>query len=139
MKNSMSTWHAGARLGSVIVALGGLMAGPTAAAVASMAPRVHQDSRLVVITTGGTLRGKATGRMDEFLGIPYAAPPVGRLRWRPPHPAAPWTGVRAATAFGPHCPQPPSGFGVASTSENCLYLNVFTPAGARNDGRGLPV
>jgi para-nitrobenzyl esterase len=139
MKNSMSTWHAGARLGSVIVALGGLMAGPTAAAVASMAPRVHQDSRLVVITTGGTLRGKATGRMDEFLGIPYAAPPVGRLRWRPPHPAAPWTGVRAATAFGPHCPQPPSGFGVASTSENCLYLNVFTPAGARNGGRGLPV
>ncbi len=54
-------------------------------------------------------------------------------------PAAPWTGIPAATAFAPHCPQPPSGFGVASTSENCLYLNVFTPAGASTGGRGLPV
>jgi para-nitrobenzyl esterase len=77
------------------------------------------------------------GRTDEFLGIPYAAPPVGALRWRPPQPAAPWTGIRDATAFAPHCSQPPSGFGVASTSENCLYLNVYTPAGART--RDLPV
>jgi para-nitrobenzyl esterase len=138
MKNSGSARHAGARLGAAIVALGALMAGATAA-IASTAPGVHRDSRLLVTTTAGTLRGKVTGRMDEFLGIPYAAPPVGRLRWRPPHPPAPWTGIRAATAFGPHCPQPPSGFGVASTSENCLYLNVFTPAGARHDQRGLPV
>jgi para-nitrobenzyl esterase len=75
--------------------------------------------------------------MDEFLGIPYAAPPVGPLRWRPPQPPARWTGIREATAFAPHCPQPPSGFGVASTSENCLYLSVFVPAGA--PGRHLPV
>src|ERR1700722_20142989 len=70
---------------------------------------------------------------------PYAAPPVGPLRWRPPQPAARWSGTREATAFAPHCPQPPSAFGVASTSENCLYLNVFTPAGGWNGSRGLPV
>jgi para-nitrobenzyl esterase len=64
---------------------------------------------------------------------------VGPLRWRPPQPAVPWTGIRDATTFAPHCPQPPSGFGVASTSENCLYLNVFAPAGDRAGGRGLPV
>ena len=75
--------------------------------------------------------------MDEFLGIPYAAPPVGPLRWRPPQPPARWTGIREAMAFAPHCPQPPSGFGVASTSENCLCLNVFIPAGV--PGRHLPV
>src|SRR6202034_4839287 len=138
MKNSGSARHAGARLGAAIVALGALMAGATAA-IASTAPGVHRDSRLLVTTTAGTLRGKITGRMDEFLGIPYAAPPVGPLRWRPPHPAAPWTGIRAATAFAPHCPQPPSGFGVASTSENCLYLNVYTPAAARAGARDLPV
>jgi para-nitrobenzyl esterase len=138
MRNSDSSRHAGARLGAVIVVLAALMAGTTAA-VASAAPAAHSGTRLVVATAGGQVRGKAAGRMDEFLGIPYAAPPVGPLRWRPPHPAAPWAGIRAATAFAPHCPQPPSGFGVASTSENCLYLNVFIPAGARHDGRGLPV
>jgi para-nitrobenzyl esterase len=75
--------------------------------------------------------------MDEYLGIPYAAPPVGALRWQPPHPAASWRGIRAATSFAPHCPQPASPFGVASTSEDCLYLNVFAPADAR--ARDLPV
>src|SRR6202142_3191217 len=56
----------------------------------------------------------------------------------PPHPAASWPGVRDATQFAPHCPQPASPFGQASTSENCLFLNVFTPshprAGARFPG-----
>ena len=65
----------------------------------------------------------------EFLGIPYAAPPVGALRWQPPRPAAPWHGTRAATCYAPHCPQPSGAFGRASTTEDCLYLNVFTPAG----------
>ena len=75
--------------------------------------------------------------MDEYLGIPYAAPPVGALRWEPPHAAASWSGVRQATSFAPHCPQPASPFGVASTSEDCLYLNVFAPPGAGS--RDLPV
>jgi para-nitrobenzyl esterase len=82
----------------------------------------------VVRTSDGAVRGLANGAVDEFLGVPYAAPPVGALRWRPPQPAARWFGVRDATQFAPHCPQPASPFGKASTSENCLFLNVFTPS-----------
>jgi para-nitrobenzyl esterase len=92
---------------------------------------------LVVATAGGAVRGKAVAATDEFLGIPYAAPPVGALRWQSPQPPKPWHGVRPAASFAPHCPQPSSAFGVASTSEDCLYLNVFTPARAR--ARNLPV
>jgi para-nitrobenzyl esterase len=92
---------------------------------------------LIVPTAGGVLQGKTAGTTDEFLGVPYAAPPVGALRWRPPQPAAPWRGVRQAASYAPHCAQPTSPFGVASTSEDCLYLNVFTPAGAHE--RNLPV
>ena len=92
---------------------------------------------LVVTTVGGAVRGKVVAATGEFLGIPYAAPPVGALRWQPPRPPAPWPGVRQATSYAPHCPQPSSSFGVASTSEDCLYLNVFTPAG--DHARNLPV
>jgi len=95
---------------------------------------------LVVATADGAVRGKAVAATDEYLGIPYAAPPVGALRWQPPKPPAPWHGVRSAASFAPHCPQPSSAFGVASTSEDCLYLNVFTPARASNtQARNLPV
>jgi para-nitrobenzyl esterase len=82
----------------------------------------------VVGTADGAVRGLANGAVDEFLGIPYAAPPVGALRWQPPQPAASWSGVRDATKFAPHCPQQASPFGQASTSEDCLFLNVFTPS-----------
>ncbi|HEY1641404.1 MAG TPA: carboxylesterase family protein [Streptosporangiaceae bacterium] len=98
---------------------------------------------LVVGTRDGAVRGQAAGAEHEFLGIPYAAPPVAALRWRPPAPPRPWPGIRPAAQFAPHCPQPASFFGVASTSEDCLYLNVFTPArsGGLTRGRtgGLPV
>ena len=93
----------------------------------------------MVRTADGAVRGMSTSAADEFLGIPYAAPPVGPLRWRPPQPAAPWAGVRDATAFAPHCAQSASPFGQASTSENCLFLNVFTPPGAARGNRSLPV
>ncbi|HEX5297105.1 MAG TPA: carboxylesterase family protein [Streptosporangiaceae bacterium] len=96
---------------------------------------------LVVATADGAVRGKAVAATDEYLGIPYAAPPVGALRWQPPKPPASWHGVRSAASFAPHCPQPSSAFGVASTSEDCLYLNVFTPAGTQGiqGARDLPV
>ena len=78
------------------------------------------------------MRGVDTGAMQEFLGVPYAAPPVGELRWRPPQPAASWTGVRDAARFGPHCPQLATPYGRPSSSEDCLYLNVFTPEKTNN-------
>jgi para-nitrobenzyl esterase len=80
----------------------------------------------------------------EYLGIPFAAPPVGDLRWRPPQPVAPWEGVRAADRFSPACMQrlqdPNSSSwnrGLIHTSENCLYLNVWTPAASASER--LPV
>jgi para-nitrobenzyl esterase len=103
----------------------------------SQKPSQGQGTGLVVATVDGSVRGKAVAAAGEFLGIPYAAPPVGALRWQPPRPPAPWHGVRPAVSYAPHCPQPSSPFGVGSTSEDCLYLNVFTPAD--NHERNLPV
>ena len=116
------------------------LASCTTGAGTTAAPAKRQDSAgsPVVTTADGRLRGQAAGTIDEFLGIPYAAPPVGPLRWRAPQPAAHWTGVRTATQFGPHCPQYGSPFGLASMSENCLFLNVYAPAGSLR-GSSLPV
>lgn len=82
----------------------------------------------VVATDTGPVRGVATGPMQEFRGIPYAAAPVGDLRWRPPQEHERWDGVRDATSFGAHCPQVATPYGTPSTAEDCLFLNVFTPA-----------
>ncbi|HEX4181313.1 MAG TPA: carboxylesterase family protein [Caulobacteraceae bacterium] len=88
----------------------------------------------------GDLRGfhPPNGGPESFLGVPFAAPPVGPLRWKPPQPVAPWTGVREASVFGPACPQPVNkdgrinGGGYAGPiSEDCLNLNITAPAGAR--------
>jgi len=84
----------------------------------------------VVRTGGGAVRGQAAGNTHVFQGIPYAAPPVGELRWRDPRPAAPWSGVRDATQPGPACAQLPGELPDGSTSEDCLYLNVTAPATA---------
>ena len=84
-----------------------------------------------VTTTSGALRGADSGGIKVFKGIPYAAPPVGRLRFRPPQPIAPWSDVRDALECGPSCPQPrqrPPGWSFEDReSEDCLYLNVWTP------------
>jgi para-nitrobenzyl esterase len=62
-----------------------------------------------------------------FLGVPYAAPPVGDLRWKPPQPVRPWTGMRSATKFGAACPQLPAGWlPYIGWNEDCLHLNVWT-------------
>jgi len=91
----------------------------------------------------GKLHGKLinVGKVRAFLGIPFAAPPVGALRWRAPKPAAHWKGERDATKYGAHCVQTPfedMSFQDAGASEDCLYLNVFTPADARGSTK-LPV
>jgi para-nitrobenzyl esterase len=93
-------------------------------------------------------QGKANGisirddREKAFLGLPYAAPPVGDLRWRPPQPAAKWTGIYDATKFRSRCEQwhvwNDYIFTDPGPSEDCLYLNVYEPAAAKT-GSGLPV
>jgi para-nitrobenzyl esterase len=85
----------------------------------------------VVTVTGGAIRGNSNGKIAEFRGIPYAAAPVGSLRWRAPQAPAPWRGGRDVTRFASGCAQPKTPFGLASTSEDCLYLNVSAGAGAR--------
>jgi para-nitrobenzyl esterase len=91
---------------------------------------------LQVKTKSGKLQGKAEGAVRAFLGVPYAAPPVGALRWKAPVPAAKWKGVRQATEFGSHCMQPKIYndmiFRDPGISEDCLTLNVWTPAADKN-------
>jgi para-nitrobenzyl esterase len=111
-----------------------------AGATAAHADATASGSVPVVTTNQGAVRGTTAGSVDEFLGIPYAAPPVGNLRWRPPQPPAAWSGVRDATTFGPSCPQPAGPFAPPGPfSENCLYLNVYTPAVSSRDEGGRPV
>ncbi len=91
-------------------------------------------------TQNGTVTGLTAEGMQEFLGIRYAAPPVGDMRWQPPQPVAQAMATHQATAFGPHCAQPASPYGVASNTEDCLYLNVFAPGAARPaNAKPLPV
>jgi para-nitrobenzyl esterase len=86
---------------------------------------------VVVATHAGKVRGAVTGHgTRRFLGIPFAQPPVGALRWRPPQAVTPWRGVRPATSFGSRCVQPPSQDATSGLvgAEDCLHLNVYTPA-----------
>lgn len=95
---------------------------------------------LVVTTPSGALRGTRTGGTLTWKGIPYAAPPTGSLRWRPPEPALPWTGVRDASSFGPMCVQQSIETGAAAGgSEDCLTLNVWAPTAAGRPASGWPV
>ncbi|MDH5674879.1 MAG: carboxylesterase/lipase family protein [Myxococcales bacterium] len=91
----------------------------------------------VVETTYGRVEGETRGEQYAFRGIPFAKPPVGRLRFLPPQAPEPWSGTRAALEFAPSAPQMPSPFaGLGADgpqSEDCLYLNVFTPG--LDDGR----
>jgi para-nitrobenzyl esterase len=101
---------------------------------------VHAALPQPVSTTDGLLAGELTANnITVFRGIPFAAPPVGQNRWRPPQPVARWSGVRSAENFAPRCIQ--GGFAPGAdqplTSEDCLYLNVWTPADA--PGINLPV
>lgn len=89
-----------------------------------------QNPAPVVQTVAGAVRGAPRNGTIEFRGIPYAAPPVGELRWAAPRPAAAWPGVLDATNFGPACPQTARyGLTEASANEDCLQLNVTVPQG----------
>jgi para-nitrobenzyl esterase len=87
----------------------------------------------LIATKQGFVRGLEAESVDIFLGIPYAAPPVGDLRWKPPQPHASWSGILSATKFGSHCAQTARVVGVSSSTEDCLFLNVYVPNGA-DDG-----
>ena len=97
------------------------------------------DRGPIVRVEGGAVAGAQAGDVNVFKAIPYAAAPVGPLRWRPPRPPLPWRGVRSAAAFGPACLQPTGAAAITGdpgpVSEDCLTLNVWAPKGAR----GLPV
>jgi para-nitrobenzyl esterase len=105
---------------------------PLTIIAASSAPKVKTHS--------GIVEGKVEGQVHAFLGIPYAQPPVGDLRWKPPVPVAKWDGVRRAADFGAHCMQgkvyDDMVFRDPGGSEDCLTLNVWVPAHA--EGK-LPV
>src|SRR5438105_1312474 len=92
------------------------------------------------VTSQGTLEGESLGNVMVFRGIPYAAPPIGNLRFQPPQPPKSWTGVRAALDMGPACPQlidaDPTENNDSVMAEDCLSLNVWTP---RTDAGKRPV
>jgi para-nitrobenzyl esterase len=123
-----------------LLALSALLAAP---ALAAIPEPVRVDTGLVSGVAG------TNPEIRVFKGLPFAAPPVGDLRWRPPQPALPWEGVRAANAFSANCMQraagggafPPYGGDRSATamSEDCLYLNVYTGAAAARDRRPVMV
>jgi para-nitrobenzyl esterase len=126
------------RLGSSLVLAGALgmpfFAG-TMLRAAGSTPQVKVET--------GKLQGKSDGTVNAFLGIPYAAPPVGNLRWKPPARAAKWRGARKAITFGPRCMQAPvfsdMVFRDPGINEDCLYLNVWVPADRMGSKSQLPV
>ncbi|MBU0574066.1 MAG: carboxylesterase family protein [Candidatus Margulisbacteria bacterium] len=95
----------------------------------------------VVKIDSGLIRGEKRDGLFVFKGIPYASPPVGQLRWQPPRPPVPWEGTKECMNFGPGCPQleSPTGHGIPwdRTDEDCLSLNIWTPAASSSDR--LPV
>ena len=130
-KRFLNLCQPGALIGAVLAAM-------SVSAVAQQTPPV-------VRVGSGELQGVVDDSVVSYKGIPFAAPPVGALRWRPPQPAAPWTGVRQATEFGADCMQgrfgPPPAPGAPPArvpSEDCLYMNVWRPASAA-PGAKLPV
>ena len=101
---------------------------------------IFAAERPIVKVETGSLQGTVEYNMQAFKNIPYAAPPVGDLRWRPPQPALAWSGIRDASKFGSSCPQQyiknlSDGLGLPG-DEDCLKLNVYVPAKA---GKNLPV
>ena len=137
--NAPRTWSTGPGGGSSRCSIRGEGTSPVSGRILR---RMHAPT---VETTSGKLIGATHRGTAVFRGIPFAAPPVGALRFRPPQPVAPWSGVREALAFGPMAPQLPSALEALAgntplgQSEDCLTLNVWTPAcdGREAAGDGL--
>jgi para-nitrobenzyl esterase len=110
-------------------------ASAVAALALAAAPAYAADTAKVA---QGQLKGATAGQVTAFKAIPFAAPPVGDLRWRPPQPAKGWSGVRDASAYGPMCWQMRATPNGTNQSEDCLTLNVWTPVGFKPGGK-LPV
>jgi len=112
------------------------------ALAAALLPLGAADDTVKIDT--GLVSGTSTDGVRIFRGLPYAAAPIGNLRWRPPQPAAPWTGVRDGSEYGPECPQTqyPNGSvyvrPMRPLSEDCLSLNIWTPVKV-GDRQRLPV
>ena len=118
-----------------------LLLGAFLAVGALLTPALARDKHSTppVMTTEGPVQGVVKNGVNLFLGIPYAAPPVGEGRWRPPQPPEPWKGVRDATAYANTCPQVTTlgvFAGPTSITEDCLYLNVFTTTVGDGNGHG---
>ncbi|WP_245261507.1 carboxylesterase family protein [Hyphomicrobium sp. 802] len=97
----------------------------------------NKNNGPTVTLTDGQVRGTSSNGVNKFLGIPYAAPPVGKLRWQPPQAVKKWKGVLDGTKFANTCPQVTelgAFAGPTSTNEDCLYLNVFTTGSAKKKG-----
>ena len=113
-----------------------------AAASRGQNPSQQGGKEPIVETVQGLLRGAKDGDVESFKGIPYASAPIGAFRWRPPQPAVVWNGIRDATKFGADCAQagwPRNADKIAAgSSEDCLFLNIWRPAGTLKNA-GLPV
>lgn len=100
--------------------------------LAFLFPTLGMMAQTQVKVAQGILEGKDLSGIKVFKGVPFAAPPVGNLRWKAPQPAAQWEGVREAKEYGPNPMQEPlfgdMNFGTKVNSEDCLYLNIWTPA-----------
>lgn len=100
--------------------------------------QAQQGTGPEIKTASGIVRGATEGDVSCFKGIPYAAPPVGEFRWRPPQPVKPWADVRDASKYCADCPQRQWPGATAKTSEDCLFLNLWTPATVTKNSK-LPV
>src|SRR5687767_8087322 len=93
-------------------------------------PAIAEQSGLIVQTTTGSVKGIAKGTMVYYLGVPYAEPPVGKLRWHPPQPKRSWKTILDATEYRDHCIQFPLNKvlqlgALIGASEDCLFVNVY--------------
>jgi para-nitrobenzyl esterase len=126
----MSTMFARPRAATMLAVFAAAASLLAFAGPASAGSGKHDDSAggAVVSTSGGEVRGISRTNYNAWLGIPYAKPPVGDLRWKAPQPAESWSGIRDATKFGNRCVQGTGwdpGYSTPKLTEDCLYLNVY--------------